>query len=285
MNYLNSANFPATASSALSSYVHMFAPPRSWLPTTWDASPYTGNGIVPNGSNELGYNDMNGGWGSTTIQSAAGKIGLFLNGFSTATHTSPIYVHQWSMSVANKSYAGNDRPWANGKWLHCAAQIRLHGQYFVNGACGYSYLVLPLHDTTSGKGLHILYNLTDSRTSMPIGTMAGISIEAGGVQIAFAQADVHNSHTQYMQNLGANARRGTGNSVDLFWFLVGPQHLQNLIAKARTLPGFANLSTNSADYVMNVLSLQPELAATSGQPTYIPGQFGWTVESCNFVSQ
>lgn len=285
MNYLNSANFPATASAALSGFVNMFAPRRSWLPTNWNAQPYTGNGIVANGSNQLGYNDLNGGYGSTTIQAAPGKIGLFLNGFSTETHTSPNYVHQWSMGVTNKAYAGNDRPWANGKWLHCAVQIRLDGQYFGSNACGYSYVVLVLHDTTTNKGVHILYNLSDSRTRQPIGTYSGVSVEAGNVQIAFAQSDVHTSLPQYTQSLGANARRGTADSVDSFWFLVGPQHLQNLLRKVRALPGFANLSTNSADYVLEAVSIQPELAATSGQPVNIPGQFGFTVESCNFVSQ
>ena len=284
-NYLNSGNFPANVNALKSGFINMFAPARPWVSTMWNASPYTGSGIVPNGSNQLGYQDLNGGNGSSTIQSAPGKVGLFLNGFSTETHTSPHYVGQWCFGVQDKSYAGNDRPWANGKWLHAAARIRVHSQYFGN-ACGYSYMVLILHDLKSKISVQLLYALTDSRSNIGSGAWAAVSQEAGGT-IAFAQVGVTNGEAAngYLENWGANYRRGSGNSVDDFWFAIGPQHLQKLLDKARTNPGCAGLSTDSGDYVLEGVAFQPELGNLSGQPTNIPGQFGWTLESCNVVSQ
>lgn len=284
MIYLSSESFSGDAATALANNIWMFAPPRPWLNTSWNANAYTGSGITYNGSNQLGYNDLNRGYGSTTIQTAPGKISLFLNGYSTETHTHPHYVHQWSMGVSNKAYAGNDRPWTNGKWLHVGARISIKHQYF-DSACGYSYLVLPVYDTKSGLAVHLLYQLSDSRSGFGHGAFAGVSIEAGNNPVAFAQVGVHSANTAYMQNLGANGVRGRGDSVSNFWFLVGPAHLQTLLNHCRSLPGFASLSTNAEDYVLQGASFQPELAALSGQPRYIPGQFGWTVEWCAVLSQ
>lgn len=250
--------------------------------TGWYASDFTGSGIPYYGENTQAKAE--GGYGATCADLGAGKFGLFMNGFETATAPGQTsWALGWGGPVRNKV-----KNWQGTRDFHYTYKEKFAVNYWTQPNTGeFTYLSLFIRDTTSPTGQYI--NLTihtwDHRTAAEFSWtdqvgLAPLSNEVGyqtGVmpylQVALGKNSI------YVSSYGDPYTNGPRTPGDTFTRTgtITKAQMANIIAKFKTLAlkageydaigrtdigdkvrAIANMSNNPEDYEIFEVFIQGE---------------------------
>lgn len=284
---LSSSQFSNNITTFMSNNCSTYTPNLDYRPSDWQATEYTGSGIVSALTNQVSlYDDNHAGYGSTTIQVQNGKVGWFLNGFSTQTYSD---APQWSFTLWNKNLPSGVMPWAYGQSLHLYVNQLVNWCAMWGNACIFTYFGMFVKCGITGKVFAVIYNTWDSRAGYMPATGASQSVEPTELtpdgSIPFGHAPMV-SGSNYITNFGSNFQSGvTAPKTDAYHGVITPQQFNNMLALVRTLPAYSNISQESWNYQILGVDYHAEIVPAGPRVERITGNCGITINQIEINTQ
>lgn len=284
---LSSSQFSNDISVFLNNNCNTYTPNLDYRRSSWQATEYTGSGIISTLENQVSlYDDNHANSGSTTIQVQNGKVGWFLNGFSTQTYSD---APQWSFTLWNKNLPSGVRPWVNGQSLHMYANQLVNWCAMWGNACIFTYFGIFVKCRITGKIFAVIYNTWDSRNGYTPETGASQSVEPTELvpegSIAFGHTPII-SNSSYITSFGSNFQSGVeAPKTDAYHGVITPLQFNNMIALVRNLQGYISISPNSSDYEILGISYHAEIVPAGPRVERITGNCDLTINQIEVNTQ
>ncbi|MCS4292829.1 hypothetical protein M2375_001035 [Comamonas sp. BIGb0152] len=284
---LSSSQFSNDIATFLSNHCNTYTSSLDYRSSSWQATEYTGSGIVSTLANQVSlYDDNKSGSGSTTIQIQNGKVGWFLNGFSTQTYSD---APQWSFTLWNKNLPSGVKPWSHGQNLHMYVNQLVNWCAMWGNACIFTYFGMFVKCGITGKVFAVIYNTWDSRNGYMPPAGASHSVEPTELlpegSIPFGHAPIV-SGSNYITNFGSDFQSGSAApKIDAYHGVITPQQFNNMIALVRNLQGFNGISPNSWDYEILGVDYHAEIVPDGPKVDRITGNCGITINGIEINSQ